>query len=114
MCTDMWILMPQALSMSGRTKERFRLALAKHPGPGASPQDCLGIMWAFSSASLKTAPKADCSFVLALYREKQSNPLGAEKCGHSRIFCPSPLLINAHSSDGTLVWGFLEKDLGFP
>lgn len=45
---------------------------------GASPQECLGIMWAFSSASLKTAPKALPS-VLAQSREKESKPPGWQR-----------------------------------
>lgn len=48
------------------------------PAHGASPQERLGITWAFSSASLKNAPKALPS-VLAQNREKESNPLGGRE-----------------------------------
>lgn len=109
----LWVLMaPSSVRIWGDQGE-IQAGFSQTPlAHGASPQECLGILWAFSGASLKTAPKALPS-VLAQYREKESNPLGRREMWLFQDFLSFPVLIHAHSSDGTLVLGFLAKSWAF-
>lgn len=63
--------------------------LCPYLGGQGEIQECLGVMWAFSSASLKSAPKAVPS-VLAQYREKESDALGGREMWPFRGFLSFP------------------------